>query len=151
MTDPVTLDPPLEGRCLCGAVTVRLKRAKPGIDVCHCDMCKRWCGGPFFSLHGVTRDDYTLEGEDAVHGYRSSEWAERASCARCGSNLWFHFEPAGTVSFAAGLFALPRDWRIDEQIFVDEMPPWAELAADGPRKTGAETIAEAKEAGFDFG
>lgn len=150
MADPVPLDPPLEGRCLCGAVTIRLNRAKPGIEVCHCDMCRRWTGGTFFSLHGLQPEAFALSGEDAVHRYDSSEWAERASCGRCGSNLWYSFKPAGTVSFMAGLFDLPADWKLDEQIFIDEMPPHTELAADTPKKTGAEVIAEAKAAGFSF-
>lgn len=151
MADPVSFAPPLEGRCLCGAVTVRLSRVKPGVEACHCHMCQRWGGGPFFSLHGVKREDFTLEGEGAVHRYRTSQWAERASCAGCGSNLWYRFDAGERWSFAAGLFALPADWAIDEQIFVDEMPAWAELAADSPKKTGAETIAEAKAAGFELG
>ena len=151
MADPVSFDPPLEGRCLCGAVTIGLKRVKPGVDVCHCHMCQRWGGGPFFSLHGVQQEDFTLGGGDNVHGYRSSQWAERASCAKCGSNLWYRFDAGEHWSFAAGLFDLPESWTIDEQIFVDEMSPWAQLAADSPKKTGAETIAEAKAAGFDFG
>lgn len=151
MADPVSHDPPLKGQCLCGAVTICLERAKPGVDVCHCDMCRQWTGGPLFSLHGVTKDDFTLEGEGAVRSYRSSEWAERASCTECGSNLWYRFVPAGTFSFTAGLFALPADWGIGEQIFVDEMPPYAELAAESTRKTGAEVMAEAREGGYDIG
>jgi hypothetical protein len=151
MADPISLDSPLEGCCLCGAVTVRLAKVQPGVDVCQCDMCQKWCGGPLFSLHGVRQEDFTLEGEGAIRSYRSSEWAERASCTKCGSNLWYHFVPGGTWSFTAGLFALPADWGIDEQIFIDEMPPYAEIAAPSSKKTGAEVIAEAKEAGFDFG
>lgn len=151
MDDPISFNPPLEGRCLCGAVNIQLARVKPGIDVCHCDMCRKWSGGPFFSLHGVRQEDFVLDGERAVRIYRSSEWAERASCTECGSNLWYHFIPGGTWSFMAGLFVLPADWGIDEQIFVDEMPPYAKLAAHSAKKTGAEVIAEAREAGFDFG
>ncbi|WP_374407944.1 GFA family protein [Pelagerythrobacter sp.] len=151
MPDPVSFDPPLEGRCLCGAVTITLARVAPGVEACHCAMCRRWCSGPFFSLHGAKHGEFALSGEEAVHSYPSSEWAERASCATCGSALWYRFIPGETWAFAAGLFDLPADWRIGEQIFVDEMPDWAELAADGPRKTGAQIMAEAKAAGFDFG
>lgn len=150
MADPVPLDPPLEGRCLCGAVTVSLREAKPGIEACHCDMCRRWTGGTFFSLHGVAPEAFTLSGEDAVNRYASSDWAERASCARCGSALWYSFQPAGTFSFMAGLFDLPASWPLDEQIFIDEMPPHNALAVDTPKKTGAEVIAEARAAGFSF-
>lgn len=142
---------PITGRCLCGGVTIELVPERPGVDVCHCDMCRRWSGGPFFSLHGVKEGAFVLSSAENVATYRSSEWAERAFCKACGSNLWYRFLPGEHVSFLAGLFQLPADWCVDEQIFVDEAPGWAELAADSPKKTGAEVIAEAKAAGYDFG
>lgn len=145
MTDPS----PLNGQCLCGAVTIEVT-PKTGIGVCHCDMCRKWVGGPFFSLHGVSSDSVTITGEEHVTRFKSSDWAERAFCSRCGSNLWFHFIPAGHLNFMAGLFDLPAEFTIDEQIFVDQMPAWAELAAESSRKTGAEVIAEAEAAGFTF-
>ncbi len=141
----------LEGGCLCGAVSLSIDQARRGIEVCHCDMCRRWSGGPFFSLHGVKEDALSVTGTEHVATFKSSEWAERAFCARCGSNLWFHFIPGGTRAVMAGLFSLPDKYAVSEQIFVDERPEWAKLAADTDEKTGAEIIAEAKAAGFDFG
>ncbi|MCF6234756.1 MAG: GFA family protein [Rhodobacteraceae bacterium] len=36
----------LKGRCLCGAVTVRVMDAHdPRPGACHCRMCQRWSGG----------------------------------------------------------------------------------------------------------
>ena len=34
-----------EGRCLCGAVRVRVARLASTMSACHCDMCRRWSGG----------------------------------------------------------------------------------------------------------
>ncbi len=140
----------LKGRCLCGAVSIMVDQAQSGIDVCHCEMCRRWSGGPFFSLHGVKAEALAVTGSEHVAVYKSSEWAERAFCARCGSNLWYNFLPGGTRSLTAGLFDLPDHYAISEQIFIDERPDWARLAAESEEKTAAQVIAEAKAAGFRF-
>lgn len=140
-------DRPLEGRCLCGAVKITVTAFQPEIDICHCRMCQRW-GGAFYA--GLEIDAYEVEGEEAVTVYRSSDWAERAFCSQCGSNLWFEFLPTGGRTFLAGLFELPEGLPIKHQIFVDEKPDWYDLAQQSAMKTGAEIIAEAKAAGFTF-
>ena len=139
------IDQPLEGRCLCGAVTITLEGARPRVDMCHCNMCRRWGGGAFGGVSGAS---FEVEGEENVTVYRSSAWAERAFCARCGSNLWFRFVPADHHSFLAGLFDLPESFAMWRQIFVDEKPAWYDFAQDTPKMTGAEVIAEAKAQGF---
>ena len=145
MTDPIA--EPLTGKCLCGGVEITVTGALPQVDVCHCSMCRQWAGGPFGGIKGSS---FTVTGEDHITAYRSSEWAERAFCRVCGSNLWYHFIPADHFSFVAGLFDLPEGTQISEQIFVDEKPSWYDFAQKTPMKTGAEVIAQAKAAGFDF-
>lgn len=147
MTEDTPHPEPLAGACLCGAVTVTLEGAAPPLDVCHCSMCRQW-GGPFI---GVSAAGHTLTGEEHVTSYRSSDWAARAFCSRCGSNLWFDFLPGGHRSFLAGLFALPAGFAIRQQIFIDEKPDWYDLMPHGELRTGEEIIAEAKAAGHDFG
>jgi hypothetical protein len=139
---------PLSGHCLCGAVTITIGRARPLVDVCHCHMCQRWVGGTF---GGVSGEDARVDGEEHVTAFRSSEWAERAFCSRCGSNLWYRFLPTGHRSFLAGLFELPKGFAMWRQIFVDEKPDWFDFAQDTPKLTGEDVIAEAKAEGFDFG
>ncbi len=141
------LEAPLTGRCLCGAVSVTLSGARPLVDVCHCAMCRRWGGGAF---GGVSGEAFKVAGEEHVSVYRSSEWAERAFCACCGSNLWFRFLPADHHSFLAGLFELPEEVRMWRQIFIDEKPAWYDFAQQTPAMTGAEVIADAKAKGFEF-
>jgi hypothetical protein len=142
------LDGPVNGHCLCGTVTIAAHGVHRHLDLCHCEMCARW-GGAFYA--GLECDSFEIAGEDAVAVYRSSNWAERAFCSKCGSNLWFRFLPTGNRSFLAGLFDLPDGMGIKQQIFVDEKPDWYDIAQESPMKTGPEIIAEAKAAGFDFG
>lgn len=144
---PERLADPVTGRCLCGAVSFTATGVHRHLDICHCDMCQRW-GGVFYA--GLECDAVEITGEDAVSVYRSSEWAERAFCSKCGSSLWYRFLPTGNRTFLAGLFDLPAGMGIKHQIFVDEKPDWYDLAQHTAMKTGADVIAEAKAAGFSF-
>jgi len=150
MTDPVISK--IEGQCLCGAVQITVRDMKPLIDVCHCAMCRKWGGGPFFGMQGVSHE---ITGEEHVTTFKSSDWAERASCGKCGSNLYYRFLPTGHTSFLAGLFDLPESVTFEQQIFVDEKPPFYDFAQATPMKTGADVIAEASSqlsaAGISFG
>ncbi len=137
----------ITGHCLCGAVSITLDSPSQDIEICQCNMCRRW-GGAFYSAQ--CGENPHVEGEDAVTVYRSSDWAERAFCSKCGSNLWFRFLPTGSRSFSAGLFDAATSHGIEKEIFVDERADWCRIEGDHPRQTGAEVIAEAKAAGFEF-
>lgn len=137
----------MEGRCLCGEVRITLSNPSPHLEICQCDMCRRW-GGAFYAAQ--TAESFTISGEDFITIYRSSDWAERAFCTKCGSNLWYRFLPTGNRSFLAGLFDDARNSTIEKEIFSDEAATWTKLSGDHPRQTGAEVIAEAKEAGFEL-
>lgn len=137
----------IEGHCLCGAVTIALDGPNHEIEICQCDMCRRWAGS-FYSAQ--TGKSVTVSGEDSITTYQSSEWAERAFCTKCGSNLWYRFLPTGNRSFSAGLFDAAATHAIEKEIFVDERADWCRLLGDHPRQTGEEVIAEAKAAGFSF-
>ncbi|MGC8713094.1 MAG: hypothetical protein ACP5RH_11940 [Leptodesmis sp.] len=54
----------MEGKCLCGAITVTTPD-KPHIDACHCGMCWRWGGGPalgdYFVPAGLFQDGVEFE------------------------------------------------------------------------------------------
>ncbi len=135
------------GKCLCGAVKVEVKAMKPLVDICHCDMCRRWTGGPFM---GVSGEAFEVSGREHVTAYPSSDWAERAFCSKCGSTLWYRFIPTDHHSFTAGLFDIGGEIEIEQQIFVDEKPAFYDFAQETPMKTGAQIIAEAQEQGLTF-
>ena len=65
----------IEGRCLCGSVTIRLTEHRPEVGACHCDMCRRWTGGVYVMF---TAPPEAVQIEGPVRRYRSSSFAERA-------------------------------------------------------------------------
>lgn len=147
MDDIEATIPSLAGRCLCGAVRIELAEVRPKVEVCHCTMCRQWGGAPFM---GISAASCGLVGSDKVATHRSSEWAERAFCQICGSNLYYRFMPADHYGFCAGLFQLGDAASMAKQIFVDEKPVFYDFAQHTPMQTGAECLAEAAAAGFTF-
>lgn len=126
-----------KGHCLCGAVQLE-GRGKPKIEICHCDMCRRWHGSPAMAVSfegGV----HVQSGKSAIKAYQSSEWAERAFCTKCGTTLYYHLIGETQVHSAqAGLFELPDGLTIHEEIFVDEQPDYYRFDSDAPRISSAE-------------
>lgn len=124
------------GRCLCGRVTFSAETSGR-FNVCHCDMCRRWTGGPLMAVNcgGSVR----LSGEVLVHD--SSEWADRANCARCGSALYFRLKPTDEHFMALGAFDDQTGWLMHKQIFVDRRPGHYAFANSTDEMTEAEVIA----------
>lgn len=137
----------MQGHCLCGAVRVELNGPKYEIEICQCNMCRRWGGAFYPALAG---ESFAIEGEDTISTYASSEWGERAFCSNCGTNIWWLFKPTGNRSFSAGLFDEATHLGIEKEIFVDESADWCRIVGDHPRQTGEEVMAEAKAEGFEF-
>jgi hypothetical protein len=139
---------PIEGRCLCGAVTVRGTPVRGHVEACHCGMCRKWGGSALLSVQCGSSAE--IEGEAHVVRYRSSDWAERGFCGRCGSSLFYRFIPADGYAFAAGLFPDEALAPLAEEIFIDEKPAYYAFEGEAEKLTGPEIIAKAKAMGFDF-
>lgn len=127
------------GRCLCGAVRVTATAMNGGIGACHCDMCRRWGGGPFLAVDCGA--DLRIDGVENVSVFDSSEWAERAFCARCGSHVFYRVKQTGQHIVAAGLFEGELPVAFDHQVFIDEKPPYYAFSNDTRDMTGAEVFA----------
>lgn len=130
----------IEGRCLCGAVTVRAVPARRHVEACHCAMCRRWGGGAFLGVQ--CGSEVEIAGEEHVVRYRSSEWAERGFCGTCGSNLFFRYIPLDNYGFVAGIFPDDALEPLSEEIFIDEKPAYYAFDADSEKLTGAEVMAK---------
>lgn len=103
-------------------------------------MCRRWAGGPWF---GVETQSIAFDNADVLNTFRSSDWAERWFCARCGGALAYALvDSPGHVAVALGAVDDASDFRFEKEIFVDEQPDFYRFANDVPRRTGAEVIEE---------
>ena len=126
------------GRCMCGAVGISGTANEPNVAACHCDMCRRWSSGPFFE---VSFKNVVFEGEDNITKIRSSDWAERGFCKKCGSNLFYHIIDSNEFQIAAGLLDNQSDLHLSLQVFIDRKPSFYTLADKAETMTAAEVYA----------
>lgn len=126
------------GRCLCGAVSFEAKAVPEHFGACHCSMCRRWGSGP---LLAVMVNDVGFEGAEHIGRYRSSDWAERAFCTKCGTGLFYRVIEADLYYMSLGLFDDQERWRMVSQIFTDEKPAYYDFANKTKMMTGAEVFA----------
>jgi len=128
----------LTGQCLCGAVRFTAKAEKLSVIGCHCDMCRRWSAGPFMALNCKEVD---FESGENIARLRTSDWAERGHCTKCGSNLFYHIVDSTDYQMAAGLFDDQSKFRLSLQVYIDRKPEFYEFANETKMMTEAEVIA----------
>jgi hypothetical protein len=123
----------LSGQCMCGAVTVMAEPEGRSLAACHCEMCRRWSSGIFIAFSAKPG---SVRVEGPVKVFQSSDWAERAFCGRCGSNLWYRITAEGPGhgqhQLSAGLFDV-NGMHLGLEVFIDSKPD--AYAFEGERRT----------------
>lgn len=129
----------MQGKCLCGAVTVTATPDSKDVCACHCAMCRRWGGGPFVDLN--VGNNVEFSGDGAIRVYGSSAWAERGFCQRCGTHLFYRLRDGSLTAVPVGLFDDDDGLVLNKEVFVDEQPAYYRFANDTHRLTGPELMA----------
>jgi hypothetical protein len=129
----------LSGGCLCGAVRFTAAPANREVGVSHCGMCRRWTAGPFLVLDCA--DTLKLEDDANLGVYRSSEWAERCFCKRCGTPLFYRLIGKSLHFESAEAFDDRNGYVFRTQIFIDEKPSYYDFANQTHNMTGADVFA----------
>ena len=128
------------GNCLCGAVRITAKNAANKVGACHCDMCRRWGGGPYMEIDCGA--DVSFDGEENVSVFGSSAWAERGFCGKCGTHLFYRIKETGQHAIPVGIFEDDEGLLFDHQVFIDEKPSFYRFANETDDMTGAELFAK---------
>ncbi|NOC84735.1 GFA family protein [Ruegeria sp. HKCCD6428] len=133
--------PELQGQCMCGAVTVTATPARDALGACHCDRCRRWTSSMLVTFQA--EEGYAALGP--VKTFTSSDWAERAFCADCGSALWYRItlpgEMHGQTQMAAGLFDNAAGNPLKLELYIDKKPQGYAFAGERRQMTKAEVEA----------
>ncbi len=140
-----------QGSCLCGAVQYRVTAPIEHIGLCHCSMCRKHSGGLGLTAE-IAPGGIDWTGDDNIQTYRSSDWAERGFCKRCGSSLFWRMTapgPAqGMISLSAGTLDDLNGLPLTTEIYIDHKPDSYAVAGDTIKMTQAEVeAAYAYEAG----
>ncbi|WP_373636798.1 GFA family protein [Yoonia sp. BS5-3] len=107
------------------------------VGACHCRMCQRWSGA-LFMCFPAPEADVTVDGP--VRIYASSDFAERAFCATCGSHLWMRDKntPGTNYELMPGLFDDAAGWSLRSEVYADQAMKAVDLRGDHPCATAAE-------------
>ena len=124
------------GKCLCGAVSFALRFPTIWIAHCHCSMCRRAHGAAFVTWVGAeTASVSIVDPGSKLRWYRSSPGAERGSCSRCGSPLFFRSEKwPGELHIARANFDTELDRAPQAHAFYDTHVAWFEPNDSLPKK-----------------
>jgi len=122
-----------EGGCLCGAVRYRALAPYLRCMICHCEQCRKHSGSPCLSFVHFPADSFSWIGEEPRR-YRSSAFAERGFCKKCGSTLSMHEEIlADRVQIALGSLDDPAAVTPDDHVWTKSRISWFETRDELPR------------------
>lgn len=142
---------PLQGRCLCGAVTVSLRAPAGELVYCHCGQCRKTAGSAFIAVLPAHPADVIVTDPQAwARAYRASPAKARWFCGRCGTPLWSARDSVAQLRVRAGLFdslagvghaghihasaRAPWDTLTDELPYYAALEPGRAAAATDPRE-----------------
>lgn len=137
----MTLSTPqkVHGHCLCESVSFSMD-APTHLDSCHCDMCRRFGGGPFIGPQSA-KLDFTANG--TLTWYRSSDWAERGFCSKCGSSMFYRLvhNPEEIGVSVGAISDMPKGLLMTMELFIDSKPDYYNFEGERKRLTGEEVFA----------
>jgi hypothetical protein len=129
------------GGCQCGAVRYAFYAPLENAHVCHCRMCQRATGGVFAALAGGAPDNFAWT-RGAPAFFASSNLAQRAFCAQCGTPLSFKYNLSVSRMYVTiGSLDRPEDVTLVTQYGIESRLSWVKFCAEVPAERTAETPA----------
>lgn len=118
------------GSCLCGAVTFETSADLRPVVACHCIQCRK-TSGHYWAATQVPNESLMLTKSDGLTWFKSSDWAERGFCNRCGASLFYRMHGEGMTSIAAGTLDGSTGLSVSKHIFVKDKGDYYDIE-DGP-------------------
>jgi hypothetical protein len=113
----------LTGGCQCGAVRYVISGTPHQVGVCHCRMCQKAVGAPFFASFTVKKGEIEwTRGEPAV--FKSSLKMERGFCRDCGTPLYNNWVANEVIHPAIATLDDPSSVRPEFQIGTESRLSW---------------------------
>jgi len=106
------------GGCLCGGVRYSVSGPMRDVVACHCIQCRK-TSGHYVAATRVAQSDFSIDRDETLVWFRSSDKAKRGFCSRCGGNLFWWLDEGDQVSIFAGTLDGPTGLKIAEHIHMD--------------------------------
>ena len=122
------------GGCQCGGVRYEVHGTLRPVLMCHCTQCRRMTGH-YMAATAAQLEDFRLIAQEPLRWYQSSQHAQRAFCARCGSTLFWKGAGRAYVSIAAGTLDDTRGLSVAGHIFVGDKGAYYEIDDAAPQRS----------------
>jgi hypothetical protein len=128
---------PLDGRCTCGHVRIRMQTRPLFVHCCHCRWCQRESGASF-ALNAMIEADRVVhllaEPEMTDTPSNSGKGQRVARCPKCRVAVWSNYAGAGPVIrfVRVGTLDSPDGLPPDIHIFTASKQPWVVLPQGVP-------------------
>ncbi len=119
----------MDGRCLCGAITVTISADPIFVGHCHCESCRRQSGSIPATFVGFSEEHVSYTG--TVREHESSPGIFRGFCATCGSAV--HYRRPGEIHLYIGIFDDPSRYQPTFHVHYQEHIDGYEMSDDLPR------------------
>ena len=114
------------GGCLCGGVHFEIRGSLRPVLACHCSQCRK-TSGHFWAATEVHQDQIDIRNAGTLRWYRSSNYAQRGFCNRCGASLFWRRVGQEFLSIGAGCIDVPTGLVTQAHIFVDAASDYYEI------------------------
>jgi len=119
----------LTGGCQCGAVRYAIHEAPFQVGICHCRMCQKAVGAPFFATFTVKNANLEwTRGKPAV--FMSSAKMERGYCRDCGTPLYNNWTANDVIHPAITSLDDPRAVTPEYQVGTESKLGWTDRIAE---------------------
>ena len=123
--DPGVVIVTITGGCLCGACRYETEAAPLDVRACHCRMCQKATGAPFYARVRVPLDAVTVSGP--VGWVQSSPGLRRGFCTRCGTTLFSERAAANAIGLTHGSLDDPDAFPPSEHIWTSAKQAWVTI------------------------
>ena len=83
------MEPEIAGGCLCGDIRFATTHRPTSVFYCHCSMCRRATGQPIVAGAYFRVAEVKFRKGEPLR-FRSSPYAERGFCGKCGTPIFYH-------------------------------------------------------------
>ena len=104
-------------KCLCGGIKIKVKGKLADVINCHCSQCRKTHGN-YAAYTYCSEKNVTFISKKTLKWYRSSVFAKRGFCSRCGASIFYKLNKSKNISIAAGMFNNPTTLKNNSNIFV---------------------------------
>lgn len=122
--------PMISGGCLCGACGYTTNAEPINVRACHCRLCQKATGAPFYARVMVPLDAVTITGPVGWH--HSSAELRRGFCTQCGTTLFSERAATNSIGLTMGSLDEPGRFAPSAHIWVSARQPWVPLPDDVP-------------------